>query len=172
MGKVRHTLCGRRRRSLVVSARARWSPGLVRGWIETEMTHRSRTMMRRSMVAVGRVTSLAILLLLAFGSVTRALVLPHFSDATTSKLAAAQFDLAQNSNCRKESPAKSRRHFGAIVWGGLVAAVAPSILPAFADVSDGNVLPQGAQQFAKSLRLQKDVKVSTTHQNYGSIDGL
>lgn len=119
------------------------------------------------MVAVDRVTSLAILLLLAFSSVTRALVLPHLSDATSSKIAAALFDPAQNSHCRgaattKESPGKSRRHFGAIILGGLVAGAAPSIPPAFADVSDGNVLPQGAQQFAKSLRLQRDVKVSTT----------
>jgi hypothetical protein len=31
--------------------------------------------------------------------------------------------------------------------------------PAIADVSDGNALPQGAQQFARTIKLKTDLKV-------------
>jgi hypothetical protein len=123
-----------------------------------------------------RVPSITLLLLqLAFtSSVTRALVIPQRVDVGTSKLAPqplwpidAKHPIGISSATRRSAttskdPTNSRRQFGAVVLGGLVTAVvAPSLLPSYADVSDGNTLPQGAQQFAKSLRLQKDVKVRT-----------
>lgn len=47
--------------------------------------------------------------------------------------------------------------------GGLIGSIASlSILPqeAAADVSDGNVLPNGVQQFARSVRLKSEIMVS------------
>ena len=40
-----------------------------------------------------------------------------------------------------------------------VAIVAGSAIPAWADVSDGNMLPQGAQQFSRLIRVRSDLKV-------------
>jgi len=61
------------------------------------------------------------------------------------------------------SASSSRRGFlttGIASGAALVAAsVIGQPLPAFADVSDGNSLPQGALQFARLIRVKGDLKV-------------
>jgi hypothetical protein len=43
-----------------------------------------------------------------------------------------------------------------------VPALLGTGLPAYADVSDGNALPQGAAQFGRVIRAKSDMIVSTT----------
>jgi hypothetical protein len=52
----------------------------------------------------------------------------------------------------------SRKEFGAQV---LAFVPAISLFPGIsrADVSDGNTLPEGAQQFSRALRLKTDIQV-------------
>jgi len=59
----------------------------------------------------------------------------------------------------------SRRHLFTVLASSSSAAAAAAILlaapsTARADVSDGNVLPQGAQQFANVVKLKSNLKVS------------
>jgi hypothetical protein len=51
---------------------------------------------------------------------------------------------------------RRRQLVGAAVLLPFIAAGTP---PARADVSDGNVLPKGAQQFARVVKLKTDLKV-------------
>lgn len=55
----------------------------------------------------------------------------------------------------------NRKSFGVQLLTAVpIIALLPEI--AKADVSDGTMLPQGAQQFQKALRLRTDISVSTT----------
>ena len=57
--------------------------------------------------------------------------------------------------------AASRRDILSVgVSAALSLAVAGSPLPASADISEGNTLPQGAQQFSRLIRVKADLKVS------------
>lgn len=86
-------------------------------------------------------------LLLIFGSVQAFTAVSRSSLACCSKLAASS-----------QENEFSRRN----VIGAIFAAASTSILvsrPAFADVSDGNVLPQGAAQFARLIKVKTDLAV-------------
>jgi hypothetical protein len=79
----------------------------------------------------------------------------------SSALSASSFTISQQ---RDPSTAllASRRDFvgqGAAIVG---AALVAGSLPSFADVSDGNALPQGAQQFSKMIRVKADLKVNSS----------
>ena len=60
---------------------------------------------------------------------------------------------------------------------GLAFALAPgaltfSGLPVWADVSDGNALPQGAAQFGRVVRAKSDMLVSSNEKNWECMDGI
>ena len=54
---------------------------------------------------------------------------------------------------------------GAILSVGFLAT---KTKPAFADVSDGNSLPDGAAQFSRILRLKSEIVVSILHSSQSS----
>jgi hypothetical protein len=58
-----------------------------------------------------------------------------------------------------ERDAVSRRQLFQFAAALAPAALVTGASPAKADVSDGNALPQGAQQFARVVKLQTDLKV-------------
>jgi hypothetical protein len=60
-----------------------------------------------------------------------------------------------------ESKLTNRRDFGARILSSssMVVAALASSQPAYADVSDGNALPQGAAQFGRVIRAKSDLQV-------------
>lgn len=56
------------------------------------------------------------------------------------------------------APSLARRDIFVHGFGLLVGSLVAGPLAASADVSDGNMLPQGAAQFSRVLRLQSDLK--------------
>ena len=76
----------------------------------------------------------------------------------SSALSASAFTISQPGD-RSTALSAGRRDFitqGAAVVG---AALVTGSLPAFADVSDGNTLPQGAQQFSRLIKVKGNLKV-------------
>lgn len=60
---------------------------------------------------------------------------------------------------------------GSVAAAAVIASTSLLPLPAFADVSDGTSLPQGAQQFSRVVRLKTDIIVSLKPK-YLAIDRL
>ena len=75
------------------------------------------------------------------------------------------FALSPSVERRRSSTAIGGQPLDRKSFGAQILAVVPtlSLLPEIAkgDVSDGTMLPQGAQQFQKALRLKSDIPVST-----------
>ena len=81
-----------------------------------------------------------------------------------SAFAASGFTLSQQQTDRSTATtlAAGRRDFfnqGAASFAAVGATIVTGSLPALADVSDGNALPQGAQQFSRLIRVKGDLKV-------------
>ena len=67
-----------------------------------------------------------------------------------------------SSTATELSAINNRRDFlvaTTVAGAGVAATILSTPQAAFADVSDGNTLPQGAQQFSRVIRVKSDLKV-------------
>ena len=75
----------------------------------------------------------------------------------------AGFSVPKHVECKSTTELSAvvngRRNFLAAVTGAVMVAGTAGALPAWAEVSAGNSLPQGAQQFSNMIRVKGDLKV-------------
>ena len=102
-----------------------------------------------------------VLLLLSLEAVTGFSVAPQSAcqgSSSALRLSAADISSKNQNNINQAAGGLSRRGALQSIAAGLTTASILTNVPAFADVSDGNALPEGAAQFTRIVRAKTDMQ--------------